>query len=117
MGDYFDPTLSDREIARRYPRVMKSGARFDARAVREGLLNRGESNESGFVRFAYRPFDNRWLYWEKDTKLLDEKRAEYRAHVVRGEHMAVGCPASAKRRRAMNSQAQVITRLSGFVFT
>ena len=41
VGEYFDPTLSHREIARRYPRVMKSGARFDARAVREGLLNAG----------------------------------------------------------------------------
>ncbi|MYA16332.1 MAG: N-6 DNA methylase [Gammaproteobacteria bacterium] len=84
VGDYFDPKLSHREIARRYPRVMKSGARFDARAVREGLLKRGESNESGFVRYAYRPFDNRWLYWEKDTKLLDEKRADYRPHAFEG---------------------------------
>ncbi len=84
VGDYFDPELSHRQIARRYPRVMKSTARFDARAVREGLVKRGESSESGFVRFAYRPFDNRWLYWEKDTKLLDEKRAEYRPHAFEG---------------------------------
>ncbi len=84
VGEYFDPTLSHREIARRYPRVMKSGARFDARAVREGLLKRGDSDESGFVRFAYRPFDDRWLYWEKDTKLLDEKRAHYRPHAFEG---------------------------------
>ena len=84
VGDYFDPALSHREIAQRYPRVMKSTARFDARAVREGLVKRGESNESGFVRFAYRPFDNRWLYWEKETKLLDEKRAEYQPHAFEG---------------------------------
>ena len=31
-----------------------------------------------------RPFDNRWLYWEADTKLLDEKRADYRPHVFEG---------------------------------
>ena len=36
------------------------------------------------VRFAYRPFDNRWLYWEKDTKLLDRKRADYKPHVFEG---------------------------------
>ena len=47
-------------------------------------LGRGGPDESGFVRFAYRPFDNRWLYWEKDTKLLDEKRADYRPHVFEG---------------------------------
>ena len=62
IGEYFDPALGHEDIARRHPRVMQSTARFDARAVRD----------------AYRPFDNRWLYWEKDTKLLDEKRADYR---------------------------------------
>ena len=63
---------------------MKSTARFDARKVRGALLKRGGPDESGFVRFAYRPFDTRWLYWEKDTKLLDEKRADYRSHVFDG---------------------------------
>jgi len=33
------------------------------------------------VRHAYRPFDVRWLYWEPQTKLLDEKRAEYWPHI------------------------------------
>ena len=84
IGDYFDSALSHEEIARRYPAVMKTTARFDARAVRDALLNRGGPDEAGFMRFAYRPFDNRWLYWEKETKLLDEKRADYRPHVFEG---------------------------------
>jgi len=29
------------------------------------------------MRYTYRPFDVRWVYWEPETKLLDEKRAEY----------------------------------------
>ena len=78
ITDYFDAGLSHEEIAARYPSVMKTTARFDASAVRDSLLKRGGPEETGFARFAYRPFDNRWLYWEKDTKLLDEKRAEYR---------------------------------------
>ena len=82
--DYFDVDLSHEEITRRYPGVMKKTARFDARKVRAALLARGGPDESGFVRFAYRPFDTRWLYWEKDTKLLDEKRADYRPHVFEG---------------------------------
>ncbi len=81
MGDYFDPDLSHEEIARRYPRVMQTTGRFDARATRDALLARGGPSESGFIRFAYRPFDTRWLYWEAETKLLDEKRAEYKPHV------------------------------------
>ena len=84
IDDYFDASLSDEEIARRYPGVMKATARFDARSVREALLARGGPVGDGFVRHAYRPFDNRWLYWEGDTKLLDEKRADYRPHIFEG---------------------------------
>ena len=82
--DYFNPGVSHEEIARRYPGAMKTTARFNARKVRDDLLARGGPNADGFVRFAYRPFDTRWLYWEKDTKLLDEKRADYRPHVFDG---------------------------------
>ena len=85
VADYFDASVSHEDIARRYPGAMKTTARFDARAVRDALLARGgPPNEGGFIRFAYRPFDNRWLYWEADTKLLDEKRADYRPHVFEG---------------------------------
>ena len=81
VADYFDPGLNHEEIERRYPRVMKSTARYDARAVRDLLLARGGPSGSGFVRYAYRPFDNRWLYWKGETKLLDEKRADYKPHI------------------------------------
>ena len=84
IADYFNTDLSHEEITRRYPSVMKSTARFDAHAVRDTLLKRGDPAEDGFVRYAYRPFDTRWLYWESETKLLDEKRAEYKPHVFEG---------------------------------
>ena len=84
VADYFNPDLDNEEIARRYPAVMRTTGRFDARKVRETLLARGGPNESGFVRYAYRPFDARWLYWEGETKLLDEKRAEYKPHLFEG---------------------------------
>ena len=81
VGDYFNDDLSHDDIDRRYPGVMKSSARFNARAVRDALVKRGGPAEGGFVRYAYRPYDNRWLYWEGETKLLDEKRADYKSHV------------------------------------
>ncbi len=84
MIDYFDAAVSHEEIAQRYPGAMKTTPRFDARLGRESLLARGGPNKDSFVRHAYRPFDNRWLYWEADTKLLDEKRADYRPHVFEG---------------------------------
>ena len=107
VGDYFDTALSHEEIARRYPRIMKSTARFDAPAVRDALLRRGGPDESGFIRFAYRPFDIRWLYWERDTKLLDEKRAEYRPQVFDGNRCLV---TQQKPRRAW-SFPQVISHI------
>ncbi len=84
VADYFDPSLSHREITRRYPSVMKTTGRFKGRSVRDALLRRGGPTETGFIRFAYRPFDNRWLYWDAETKLLDEKRSNYRPHVFAG---------------------------------
>ncbi len=84
VADYFNPALGHEEVARRYPGVMKSTARFDAQAVRDALRGRGGPTESGLVAYAYQPFDNRWLYWEAETKLLDEKRADYKPHVFEG---------------------------------
>ena len=107
ITDYFDPALSHEEIARRYPAVMKTTARFDARAVRDALLKRGGPNEAGFVRLAYRPFDNRWLYWEAETKLLDEKRAEYQPHVFEGNMWLV----SQQKPRREWSPPQVISHI------
>ena len=41
-------------------------------------------DEQGFVRYAYRPFDSRWLYWEADSGLLDRPRPDYRPQVFAG---------------------------------
>ena len=84
VAHYFDHATSHEELARRYPSVMKTTGRFDARAVRETLLKRGGPKKEGLIAFSYRPFDNRWLYWEADTKLLDEKRSDYKPHVFEG---------------------------------
>ena len=84
VGEYFNPAVGHDEIARRYPRVMQDTARFEARNVRDTLLRRGGPDNAGFVQFAYRPFDNRWLYWESETKLLREKSPRYPQHVFEG---------------------------------
>ena len=84
VKDYFDSALSHEEVARRCPTVMNDTARFDARQVRNALLGRGGPVDAGFLRYSYRPFDTRWLYWEAETKLVDEKRADYKPHVFEG---------------------------------
>ena len=109
VGDYFDTALSHEEIGRRYPKVMKSTAGFDAPAVRDALLKLGGPDEAGFIRFAYRPFDNRWLYWEKDG-LLDRPRADYRPHVFEGNKWLSEVPRV--RRDAVEPQAVVTSDLA-----
>ena len=109
VGDFFDAALSHEEIGRRYPKVMKSTAGFDAPAVRDALLKLGGPDEAGFIRFAYRPFDNRWLYWEKDG-LLDRPRADYGPHVFDGNMWLSEVPRL--RRDAVEPQAVVTSDLA-----
>ncbi len=84
IAEYFDKNISHDDLERRYPVIMKTAKHFDGISIREFLLERGGPDEEGFIRFAYRPFDNRWLYWEAETKLLNDRRAEYRPHVFDG---------------------------------
>ena len=86
VDDYFDGALSHEEIARRHPAAMRNttSVRLDARAVRDERLARRKPDEDAFLRCAYRPFDNRWLYWEADSGLLARPRSDYRPHVFAG---------------------------------
>ena len=84
MADYFDADIDDAQISKLYPTAMGARARFDPQSTRRTLLARGGPDETAFIRHTYRPFDDRWLYWEADTKLLNEKRPEYRPHVFEG---------------------------------
>ena len=86
MADYFDARLSHDEIARRYPAAMRNttSVQIDARAVRDERLARGGPDGAAYLRCTYRPFDNRWLYWEADSGLLARPRPDYRPHVFEG---------------------------------
>ncbi len=84
IGDYFNSDLSHDEIERRYPTAMRNPREYNAREVRRILLSGDGLADSGFIRYAYRPFDTRWLYWESREKLVDRPRAEYKPHVFDG---------------------------------
>ncbi|WP_118857945.1 type ISP restriction/modification enzyme [Sphingomonas mesophila] len=84
IGLYFDPKVSDADMAKSHPMIMKRADRFDPFTTRARLRSR-KHNEGRIVRYAYRPFDVRWLYWDPDEKLLDEKRPEYVGQVAEAE--------------------------------
>ena len=115
ISDYFDPNWSHEEIARKYPAAMRNSSAFkisDARKVRDAMLERGGPNGPGFVRLTYRPFDNRWLYWEADRRLLTAPSPNYRPHVFKGNLWL----SSAKhlRKGASEPQACVTAQIGSF---
>ena len=112
ISEYFDADLSHAEIGRRYPSVMKETKRFKARATRDSLLRRGGPLDGGVSRYSYRPFDDRWLYWDGETKLLDEKRGEYKPHVFGGNLWL--CAAQHLRKGASEPQAMFTTRIGSY---
>jgi hypothetical protein len=56
--------------------LMNTSSRYDPATTRKALLNRKHAIGE-IVRYAYRPFDVRWVYWDPETKLIDEKRPEF----------------------------------------
>jgi predicted helicase len=76
MEQYLGTDSTDAEMAESVPCAMQSSARFDPIDTRRTLQEKG-FRPWQILRYAYRPFDLRWLYWEPETKLLDEKRSEY----------------------------------------
>ena len=110
VADYFNSDLGHGEVARRHPSVMDSTARFDAVAVRGALLKRGGPDEAGFVRYAYRPFDTRWLYWDLDSGLLDRPRPDYKPHVFEGNMWISAVPRL--RRDATQSQSGITPNIA-----
>jgi len=106
MQKYFDESVSHDEMRRIAPKLMTDTARFKAIETREFLLKRGIKSEQ-LIRYSYRPFDLRWLYWEGETKLLDEKRPEYFTQVFDGNFSIV----TQQMARRDWSRPQFITRM------
>ncbi len=83
MTDYFNASVSDAELARIHPRSMDGTHACDPVPTRAFLVRRGFLSQY-VVRFVYRPFDMRWVYWEPETSLLGRKSPELFAHFLAG---------------------------------
>jgi REP element-mobilizing transposase RayT len=83
MRQYFDANISHEQMKEICPRAMESNAQFNAKLTRERLLKRGFL-PAYVVRYCYRPFDWRWLYWEPQEGLLGRKSPDYFPQVFEG---------------------------------
>jgi hypothetical protein len=76
MKKYFAPTVSHEQFALENPDAMKDAFMYSAKEIRETLQGRG-FRPWEVLRYCYRPFDLRWIYWEPKTSLLRRKVEEY----------------------------------------
>ena len=82
---YQDKSTSHREIRGLCSALMDTAAGFKPKEVRACVIEKGE-HAIRFVRYAYRPFDVRWIAWEAGCKLLDRPRPEFVAQVSEGNY-------------------------------
>ncbi|MFI5057257.1 MAG: type ISP restriction/modification enzyme [Candidatus Acidiferrales bacterium] len=80
MQFFFDPTVSYDDWKASNSGLTEKTNRFDPAAVRQYLVKR-KFLPQYILRYQYRPFDSRWLYWEPETDLLDRKREDYLPHI------------------------------------
>lgn len=105
MRQYLGTDTTDSEMAELVPCAMERGARFDPLDTRHKLQEKG-FRPWQILRYAYRPFDVRWLYWEPTTKLLDEKREDY----VRQTVFPGSCLVAQQKSRGASSPPQLISQ-------
>lgn len=84
MRAYFSPDVPDVEMAQICPSAIVTTNRdFDLTSTRRALQKRGYLPEY-LVRYCYKPFDVRWIYWEPEGDLLGRKSPEFHPQVGNG---------------------------------
>ena len=88
MGLYFNPAVSNAEMAEICPKAMSDTASFAAAKTRNYLISRGFKPEF-ITRYCHRPFDMRWIYWEPETSLLGRKVPQFFSQLFEGNKFLV----------------------------
>ena len=76
MRDFFDTTKTLADLTAMHPGFGVQRARYHPERTRRSLLTNSSFDEKKIVRYLFRPFDTRWLYWETEAKLLNEARRQ-----------------------------------------
>ena len=95
MEHYFDARIALPALTKELGSAVEDGPGYSAEEVRRYLVARGLRLD--FVSaFAYRPFDQRWLYWERETSLLDRRRDELLGLQIPGNRFLAACQQNRK---------------------
>jgi hypothetical protein len=85
IGEYLDDSVSNSAMASDNPGSMEATGSFDPFHTRTTLISRG-FRPWQVIPYTYRPFDQRWIYWEPTTNLLDRKREEFVSQITAKRH-------------------------------
>jgi hypothetical protein len=98
MLDYFDSDVDWATIAARYPGFAVNKSGYNGPKVRSTLLNASTLHDERFVRFLFKPYDVRWLYWEPQGSLLNRARPELMPYFIgMSEQWAIIAPQTRNR--------------------
>ena len=74
MRMYYDPDISWQELRGLSTGLTQDAARFDAQKSRLKVQSAEKYNPKHLLRYALRPFDNRWCYFSDVRPLWNEPR-------------------------------------------
>jgi hypothetical protein len=86
MADYFSD-LPDSVLTARYPTLFQARARYEPEVERRQLKKSSAYSKDRVVPYLVFPLDSRWLYYESEGKLLNEKRPELMRNLVGNEFL------------------------------
>jgi hypothetical protein len=112
LRSYFDVSTGHEHMRQVCSASMTDTSAFRAVETRETLLKRG-FNADCVVRYSYRPLDTRWLYWERETKLLDRNRAEFFDVVRPGNYFLI---TTGRTRKDLVEPSVICSRLADYNF-
>ncbi len=64
------------ELQKHHPAICEPRARYEPRAVRDTLRRRSRYRSEHIVAYVLFPLDARWLYYETQAKLINERRPD-----------------------------------------
>jgi Type ISP C-terminal specificity domain/N-6 DNA Methylase len=106
MQDYFSD-MEFSELKSKYPVLCEPRARYEPKDTRNRLRKTSAFDKKKVLPYVLFPLDARWIYYEREAKLLNESRSELGYHVSENEFL-IGVP---QARRTSESRPFVLTSL------
>jgi len=106
LRDYFS-ALSFSELQKRYPNLCETYADYDPKQTRDRLQKISAFDKKKINPYVLFPLDSRWIYYEREAKLLNRPRPELGDHQSENEFL-IGTP---QPRRVSESRPLVLPGL------